>query len=323
MNVHFSTRRQDLTAFIEMTEAGLAWQRENEDGAQDAKMVEKLAEWKDELAQLGGPDHSGPRVHEQVEAPRTLTDRPAAGSSASNQYGEFSVHYATEPQTRFIRSLMERKDLSPLADSVTIDVARLREQVAAQQVNKKAASAIIERLLALPDLATAAPRPAVRPASEKQVALITRLAAEKDWTDLDGDGGQNVATVTAVLAGETVGIKDASSAIDMLFGAPRKAAPAAARTIEAGVYVNTDGSTFRVYFGQQSGRMLAARVVDGDFEYAGQADRFVKADARKMTAEEAGAWGKTTGRCVFCARKLDVPSSVDRGIGPDCFAKFC
>lgn len=283
----------------------------------DDKRVEVLVRYELRIAELTAAGSEGfiSSVPEGGTGnPRNLTDRPAAGSAASNQYGTFTVHYASERQTAFIKSLMDRKDLSKLENSVILDVARLREQVANLQVNKKAASAIIDRLLALPDLANA---PAAAPrnlASDKQLAFIQKLADERDWLSI---GVDERAKVEYVRGGGRPTSKGASELIEHLLATVKKEI-----VVEAGVYVNPDGSVYRVYLGQQSGRMLAAKVVDSEFVYAGQAERFVTSASRKMTVEEAAAWGKVTGTCIVCARCLDVPESVDRGIGPVCFAKM-
>lgn len=322
MSVRTGSRKDDLRWNIKaLTEAIEFCKIEGEDFTRQAEM---LAQYALELQVLEsrGIDIPGMATAstEGTGTPRSLTARPAAGSAASNQYGTFTVHYASQKQTNFIKALMDRKDLSALAGSVSIDVNRLREQVAATQVNKKAASDIIDRLLALPDAApvAGASAPVGEKASEKQVALIRRLAGEKEMSADD--------RAKVLAAVDSLSKKGASATIEKMFALPKAVAPAAG-PVEAGVYVNTDGKTFRVYLGQQSGRMLAALAVrheDGtaEFDYAGQADRFITATSRKMTLEEAAAWGKATGTCIVCARRLDVPESVDRGIGPVCFAKM-
>lgn len=323
MTIRTGSRKDDLRSYIEMTEGGLAYQMA-EDGTQDAKMVAKLAEYKAELADLEAKGMDLPGIGHCDGAgtgtARALHARPQAGAPAKNQYGTFTVAYASEKQTAFIKGLLDSKDLSKIEDSVTLDVARLREQVAALQVNKRAASAIIDRLLALPDAPRSAAAPATggRPASEKQYAFITRLAGEKELATEDRT------KVLAAVEAQSLSAKGASATIEKLLALPKATTPAT--EIEAGVY--TDGTTtLRVYLGQQSGKMLAAEAIrheDGtaEFDYRGAASRFVTAAFRKMTIEEAAAWGKATGTCVVCARRLDVPESVDRGIGPVCFAKM-
>ncbi len=334
MTIRTGSRRDDLRESIEMFVEGLAVQMQ-ESGTQDPAMVAQLAAWEAELADLvaRGADVPGDAVAdgEGVGTPRALTSRPAAGSDASNQYGTFTVRYASEKQTRYIGFLMESRDLTNVnsdAFRVRLDVEELRRQVAANEVNKRAASDIIDRLLSCPEKtapAAAAPAPTGRPASEKQIAFIRKLVGEKMLSGEDVD---------KILAGlDRLSTKGASATIEKLLALPT-ATPREIKTnfqVEAGVYVNSDGKTFRVYLGQQSGRLLAALAVeyvdeDGHakarFEYQGQADRYVTATSRKLTIEEAARFGKATGTCIVCARRLDVPESVDRGIGPVCYAKM-
>ena len=332
-----TTQRHELTEFIAMAREGIEWCEANGEFVSD-KQRKLLASYEFQLAGLQGGEGSLIRLAstESTGAPLRLTDRPAGGKAHSNQYGACTIQNASQKQTNFIKALMDRKDLSPLDDSVVIDVARLRMQVATTTINKKAASAILDRLLALPELATSGRMgysgssangahkedtmiTAQRPASDKQYAFIVSLASDKQ---LDADSRVKV---LAAVAAKTLSAKGASATIEKLLALPKATVTTVA--VEAGVYTN--GTTiYRVYLGQQSGRMLAAKAIrhdDGsaEFEYAGQADRFVTAAFRKLTLDEAAAWGKATGTCVICARRLDVPESVDRGIGPVCFAKFC
>lgn len=150
-----------------------------------------------------------------------------------------------------------------------------------------------------------------RPATDKQLGLIAKLAGEKALPVGDME------KVLAAVEARTLSTKGASATINKLL-----ALPAASFEPEAGVYVNPDGRVFRVYFGQQSGKMLCAEVVVDQFVYAGQADRFVTAASRKLTLDEAASWGKATGTCIVCARRLDVPESVDRGVGPVCWSRM-
>lgn len=118
----------------------------------------------------------------ETDRSHSLTARPKAGAAAKNQYGTFEVSYATQKQTNYIKMLMDTRDLSN-ADQSKIDLVELRQQVAATQVNKKAASAIIDFLLALPELK----RPVVAhqddlgaPATDKQKAFVRSLLAERE-----------------------------------------------------------------------------------------------------------------------------------------------
>lgn len=316
------TRREFLTDAIEMLTEGLAHHTE-EDRDLTASMTAQIAGYRAELEQLGEGPVEPSRIINVVENPRPIHKRPEGGARAANQYGEFTVHYATPKQVRFIAFLLESHNLASLANSTVFDLPRLREAVLAGKVNKKAASDAIDRLLACPEIPAttyADEKPAVRrPASEKQVALITKLAAERDWNP-NGHRGDNPSadTISDVLAGIVVESRDASAAIDFLFGCAKAPVSLATRD-DAGVWVAADGTLFRVYLGQQSGRMLMKKVVGHDLEYVGQARL---EGLRRATAEEVGTWGKVTGTCLHCERRLDDPVSVDRGIGPVCWAKY-
>lgn len=304
-----TTPRAELLALIQMTEEAIEFCKA--DGEDYSRQAEVLDKYRGQLAALGDSDGGVIRVDATEE--RGLLTRPEGGKAHRNQYGPCQVAYATDKQQAFALSLFDRKDVTKLTQGVTaLDVVEVRAALVARKINKKAISTLIDRLLGCPDKPAAQGATVyVRQASDKQLAFLLSLAAERT-------PGVNADAIKAWAAAQ--GAKAVSDKITELLAMPK--ATVEARTIEAGVYVNTDGSTFRVYLGQKSGKMLAAQVVDGDFEYAGQADRFVKADARKMTLEEAGAWGKATGTCVVCARRLDDPTSVDRGIGPVCFSKF-
>jgi hypothetical protein len=97
---------------------------------------------------------------------------------------------------------------------------------------------------------------------------------------------------------------------------------------DAGMY-KVGEKIVRVYFGQQSHRMLAKELVESDehdsgwdWAYMGAASRFVAPTTPKLSIEEAAKFGRMTGTCAVCARRLDVPESVDRGIGPVCFGRL-
>lgn len=263
-----------------------------------------------------------------------MSIHPEAGSAARNQFGTFEVHNATAKQVDYIRSLFETRRAADAGEALA-ELNEIYAQVQTGRVSKKAASRAIDLLLQLPKAAAVpasagAPRP-VRLASEKQVALIERLAPEKD-------GGMSyVADFLARLGLADVAnlpVKAASELIDSLFALP-KVAPVAGGDYEAGMYVAPDGRIFRAYLGQQSGQILAKEVIRTDetygldgrgglaysLEYRGLASKHIPAGSRRMTLEEAKEWGRATGSCVKCGRRLDVPESVDAGIGPVCAGK--
>lgn len=120
----------------------------------------------------------------------------------------------------------------------------------------------------------------------------------------------------------------ASQTIEWLKAQPKieRTAPTSERSEpKAGMYRDGD-RILRVYLGQQSGRMLVKELVEesGEFsyEYRGAAAYKLPKTATPLPLEEAKRFGKMTGTCCVCARRLDNPESVDAGIGPVCAGKM-
>jgi hypothetical protein len=152
-----------------------------------------------------------------------------------------------------------------------------------------------------------------RVATDKQQAFIAKLLAEKD---LSGTAYQGWTPDWSRSTPQT-----ATLVITTLLKLPKNVASDPV----AGVYEAGD-DLVRVYLGQKTNRMLATKVVfvDGrvDYEYLGLARNKVPAGARRLSLDEVGALGKSWDHCLMCGRRLDVPESVDRGIGPVCAAKY-
>lgn len=75
----------------------------------------------------------------------------------------------------------------------------------------------------------------------------------------------------------------------------------------------------------KAGRLYALALDDetGRFEYDTAATRgwqhaIATGEARRLTVEEAAAYGRRTGRCMCCGRTLTNPESIAAGIGPIC-----
>jgi hypothetical protein len=89
-------------------------------------------------------------------------------------------------------------------------------------------------------------------------------------------------------------------------------------TVEPGVFILDSGTLITVYRTQRG--HLAGKIWDGEkWIYTSGAQRSA-ANGRKITAEEAAAFGHATGCCVFCARELTDDRSVHVGYGPVCAA---
>jgi hypothetical protein len=70
-----------------------------------------------------------------------------------------------------------------------------------------------------------------------------------------------------------------------------------------------------------SGRLYAKELLDGSFEYLPGGITTVGRTARKMTLDEAKAFGKLYGTCCKCGRTLTDEGSIAAGIGPVCAGK--
>lgn len=125
-------------------------------------------------------------------------------------------------------------------------------------------------------------------------------------------------------------ISEMSNVIGVVLDMPVTSVPAPREERRAGIY-ESQGAVFRVYLGQQSGKMLVKLVElpgvdqlfpEPSYRYLGSADKHLPADARRLPLEEVGRLGVASGTCLVCGRRLDDPESVDRGIGPVCAARY-
>lgn len=169
-------------------------------------------------------------------------------------------------------------------------------------------------------------------ASDKQVKYVMDLLSDHEWPDVLDEGDVR-----------NMERRQVSKLIDQLKRSPKRTKTFREMAeLEAGLYKLMDGTIVRVYLGQKSGRMLAKQLVfvgtmgsseediakglpptweQWSYVYLGLASKHVAGDYRKLSLEEAKEWGATTRSCCRCARRLDVPESVDAGIGPVCANK--
>lgn len=180
-----------------------------------------------------------------------------------------------------------------------------------------------------------------RPASEKQLAFISRLVQERFPNEL----------ATTLLtryeheqAEGTFSTAHASEIIDMLLSSPyRDEAP----TAPLGMH-RLDGVTYKVQASKSSGKPYAKKLVltepdcagcangepedcidffghacewNARFEYAPGIVRKLSEDTA-MSLDEAKAFGSFYGTCVVCGATLTNPASIEAGIGPVCARKF-
>lgn len=164
------------------------------------------------------------------------------------------------------------------------------------------------------------PEPFVKPAgdaaTEKQLAFLTKLVAEKP------NAAAHLKATTLLLTK-----REASRLIDAMIAAPREtkaATPAAAApTLEDGMYVR-DETVIKVYHavhgsGQQVSKVLRKQA-DGSwkFDYAGKAGMRGLLPEHRMTEEFAKNFGLVYGICIRCAADLTREESIHVGYGPVC-----
>lgn len=136
---------------------------------------------------------------------------------------------------------------------------------------------------------------ATRPASDAQVALVTRLLGEKDLTGTRFEG-HSVAPA-GLTAGKGPGT--ASEAIDALFALPRRTDLPKA---EPGFYVRGDDA-FKVQANKAGTSTYALQWSGSSWEYAPGVGKTL-AGLTPMTGEAAARLGLASGRCIACCRVL-------------------
>ena len=156
----------------------------------------------------------------------------------------------------------------------------------------------------------------VRPASEKQVAFVGRLLAEKDLAMIP----ELAAAIQGALA-DGLTSQGASAAIDALLPLPRKPLMNDDGAAVSEGYFYVEGLIYKVQAAKASGNLYAKVFSESGYEYAPGAMRLM-ASAQRLTLEQAAEAGVKTGRCVVCARLLTDPESVAAGIGPICAGRL-
>lgn len=247
-------------------------------------------------------NYSDNRNGETVESERTRYATP--GTRCGNGY----VRLVSDKQVRFIKSLMASRDISGLRF--------LPGSENIERMSLAGARDLISKLMECPEKKGVA-APVAEKASEKQVAFLTNLLAERTFPDADS------------IDPSTIGKRDASQLINRLMSAPKKpvvTAPASVSAPES--TVSLEGMHMyqeRIFKVQKavhgSGNLYAKELVNGSFVYAPGAIRSLSADT-KMTLEQAKEYGVLYGVCCVCAKTLTDEKSIEAGVGPVCAKKF-
>lgn len=167
------------------------------------------------------------------------------------------------------------------------------------------------------------------PATQRQIdylfSLMNRVQHLPDAEAVAVE--QELARITAngTPGSKAVASEMISALLRMTAGAPRtpSARPADREPVAAGFYL-MDGTVYRVKPNKAGTHTYATELdpTTGRWDYArGVVGRLSAADA--LTPEEAARRGRHWGRCVFCGDELSNPESVERGIGPVCYRKYC
>jgi hypothetical protein len=252
--------------------------------------------------------------HPKVTA-EVRVNRPNAGAPTSNQYGTFTVHYASKKQTAYIASLLKQKDCSSVTDRQREFLIRVEDGVREEKINKSHASDAIDILLTLPDRLSA--KDSSGGPSEKQIKFFTDLITQRQAPE-----GYDLETF------KQASRSDVRKMIDIMLKAPHKPREerATSEDLGSGIYLVV-GSIIKVYRGQ-SGRMLAKELIADEethtafFEYRGLASRYVPSGTKKMSLEDAKEFGAIYGVCCNCGRTLTNEESIEAAIGPVCAKKF-
>lgn len=160
---------------------------------------------------------------------------------------------------------------------------------------------------------------ATRMATDSQLAFIRDLLSQVD--------GKN-ATRRTLETGAAITRREASTMIDQLMerrnsaraDTRRRITPASGTMLTPGMY-SVNGVPVKVFRARNGQHLLAKKLQQGEWVYLGAARRFVTPD-QQMTLEQASEYGRRTGTCCSCGRRLTNPTSISAGIGPICAEGF-
>lgn len=94
--------------------------------------------------------------------------------------------------------------------------------------------------------------------------------------------------------------------------------------IREGFYT-MDGSVFKIVL-SQTGNLYAKKLQFTHDEpvwvFEKGIMRMIERSAKRLSAEEAGKYGRISGICIICGQRLTNEESIERGIGPVCAGKL-
>lgn len=181
------------------------------------------------------------------------------------------------------------------------------------------------------------PQPPAEVATERQRSYVTDLLMTRagikgmDLTDAREATEVFVVALTKTGASAIIDrVKEENHRLRLFFGplqedAKRMAVkPAVGNVLEDGMYVRGDGKVFKLYHTVHGANELVAKelVIEGDtgeFIYRGKGPlASLLTNSRRLTLEEARAFGAIYGQCCRCLAPLTHEISIALGIGPKC-----
>lgn len=163
-----------------------------------------------------------------------------------------------------------------------------------------------------------------KPASEKQIAFIQRLRADRNL-----NSGQEAAVDVILMnheANADLNTRQASQLIDWLMQIDKKpVVHEDGAAVSEGYYLQED-TVYKVVKAKHSDRLYAKALHSSEYghaswDYAPGAMNHLRG-AHRLTVEQAAAMGTRLGACVVCGKALTDPESVERGIGPVCMTRL-
>lgn len=193
---------------------------------------------------------------------------------------------ATAKQIDLIRSLLDEREVP----------ATTRHQLAERlpAMSKRGASVAIDELFSFPRQVAARVAPVAQTAPTTQVPLGTyTVVLDDELTDW----------VTLKL--DTAGWADNKTVISFLSGATNT------HSYKGFAFLDTDGVRVWNRFREDTRLVAATQVL-----LTGATD-----EAHERFLKTAEAYALQSGKCARCGRKLTVPASLHRGLGPECASR--
>ena len=174
-----------------------------------------------------------------------------------------------------------------------------------------------------------------KPATEKQVGFLLRLAGERPmWANVENLHDDTIRGFATAPDGKAT----ASYWIGEALKVPKEALPAAQQAVQAeledGIYRTADGTIYKVYHTVHGANQQAAKklniteagtdpetgkpLYNGSFEYLGKKPLYSLTAGDMLSQEEAMQFGLVYSFCCNCTRDLTREESIYVGYGPTC-----